>query len=304
MKGIIKLLSFVSIFIFSLIVTAHSGQITGAAEGDVLDAQTKNPIPKAKITLDNANMGGMTYELYTNKKGHFFKIGMTPGIYKITIEKEGYFPRSDSIRVRLGSPDKFEILLEPFQGQVSQFSEKIEKGTKLLDEEKYEEAIQIFTEVLADDAANPLIFYYRGMAFEKNGNIDNAMTDYQKATELKADFILPLSQLGKIHARQGNFEKAVEYYKKITDSGDEDATNYYNYGICLMNLGNSAEAKLMFEKLLSFDEEYSIAYYRLGLIYLSLNETEKAKELLHKFITMDPDNADATTANEILKALK
>jgi len=303
-KRIIKLLSFISFIIFSLVLTTHSGQITGATEGDVLDTHTKNPIHKAKITLINANIGSIKYELYTNKKGHFYQSGMTPSIYKITIEKEGYFPRSDSIRVRLGNPEKLEITLEPFQGQVSQFSEKIEKGTKLLDEENYEEAIQIFTEGLTDDSSNPLIFYYRGMAFEKNGDIDNAMGDYQKAAELKTDFILPLSQLGKIHARQGNYEKAVEYYRKIADSGDKDATNYYNYGICLMNIGNNAEAKSVFEKLLSFDEDYSDAYYRLGIIYLSSNETEKAKELLQKFIEMDPENANASTANEILKALK
>ncbi len=302
MKIINKLVSIGLFIVFAFCLTDFAST-TGAAEGFIIDAQTGEPISKAKITLVYAKSEAIRYELYSDKKGHFYRGGLVVGNYKITVEKDGYMPRESSLRVRLGVTVKMDIELESFESLTPKSTKLSSQGSNLLDEGRYEEAIEKFTEAISENQSNPVFYYYRGGSFEKTGNMDKALEDYQKSVELKPDFILPISRTAEIYAKQKDFERAIEFYKKAVELGDQDTTTYYNYGVCLMNIGNNSEARSVFDKLLALDENYYDAYYQLGIIYIGLGDSAKAKELLQKFIDMDPENQNANIAKEILKSL-
>jgi len=276
---------------------------TGSVEGFVKDAQTGEPIAKAKIIIVYTKSTNIKFELHSDKKGHFYRGGLIPGIYKITVEKEGYIPMQRTIRVPLADTAKVDIKLESFESSAPKSAKLSSKASDLLNDGKYEEAIEKFTELISEDPSNPIFYFYRGASFDKIGDTDKALEDFQKSVELKPDFTLPIASIGKIYAKKKDFEKAIEFYKKAVESGDQDATTYYNYAVCLMNLGKNTQAKEVLEKLISLDENYSDAYYRLGIIYIGLGETAKAKEFLQKFIHMDPENQNAKIAQEILESL-
>ncbi len=291
---------------FSIVFTFYMAAVaatTGAVEGFVKDEQTGEPILKAKITFVSAKSASVRLVSHSDKKGHFYRGGLTVGIYQITVEKENYIPSQSTVRVPLGKTAKIEIKLNPYKGLPPLTKKTSSKAISLLNEGKYEEAIEKFTETITEDPENPIFYYYRGAAFEKTGDLDKAMEDYQKSFELKPDFILPTANIGKIYAKKREHEKAIEFYKKAVELGDQDATNYYNYGVCLMNLGKNEQAKVVLEKLISLDENYSDAYYQLGIIYIGLGDSAKAKEFLQEFIDLDPENQNASIAKEILKSL-
>jgi tetratricopeptide (TPR) repeat protein len=302
MRTIIKL-----IFIgFSIVLTFYMAAFaatTGVVEGFVKDEQTGEPILKAKITFVSAKSANIKLVSHSDKKGHFYRGGLTLGIYQITVEKENYMPSQSTVRASLGDAAKIEIKLKPFKGPPPITKKISTKAVSLLNEGKYKEAIEKFTEAITEDPENPIFYYYRGVAFEKTGDLDKAMEDYQKSVELKPDFILPTANIGKIYAKKREHEKAIEFYKKAAELGDQDATNYYNYGICLMNLGKNEQAEEVLEKLISLDENYSDAYYQLGIIYIGLGDSAKAREFLQKFIDLDPENQKASIAKEIIKSL-
>jgi len=299
-KKIIRM-SFVMILAFSLFTLW--GQTTGAVKGTIKDSVTEEPLQGVKITVSSSVSQTLRYELHSDKKGHFYRSGLAPGVYQATFDKNGYIPLGTSIRVKLSATVDVEIKLEPVKSTVSDSANLIKIGKDLLDAGKYEEAITKLSEAITTDPSNPVYYYYRGVAFERSENREKAVEAYQKAAELKPDFILPLSRAGIIFAKKGDFEKAIEFYKKATDLGDKDPETFYNYGGCLVNLGKSLEAKAVFEQVLALDPNYSDAFYQLGIIFIGLAETEKAKELLQKFIEMDPENKNASLAREILKSL-
>lgn len=303
MKIAIKLAFTASLMIFILNLTALHGTTTGVAEGFVVDALSGQPIPNVKVTLVSAKSERIRFELFTNKKGYFYKSGLPLGAFKVIVEKEGYMPTSGSIRVSLARPAKVEIKLETFESKVPASTRLSNQGTKLLSEGRYEEAIELFTEAISEDPINPIYHYYLGSSFEKNGNLDKALEAYQKSIELKPDFILPVSSAARIYAKKQDYKKAVEFFKNAAELGDLDATTFYNYGVCLLNNGMNAEAKMVFERLLGLDEDYTDAYYHLGIICVGLGQTEEAKEYLQKFVDMDPENQNASIAREILKYL-
>lgn len=277
---------------------------TGALKGTIKDATTGEVLSGAKITLVYSRSEALKYELHTDKNGKFYKSGLRTGVFKAAFEKDGYIPVGASIRVKLADTVSIEIELEPLRGIAVASENFIGKGKKQLDTGRYVEAIEIFTEAISKDSSNPVYHYYRALAFERNGNNEKAMEDYQRAVELKSDFALPLSRLGVISAKKGDFERAIEFYDKAVDLGFKDPETFYNYGVCLVNTGKNPEAKRVLERLLILDPEYSDAYYQLGIMSIGLGETEKAKELLRKFVEMDPENRNVSIAKEILKSLK
>ncbi len=280
--------------------------ITGAVDGVVKDSATGQPVPGVKITLVSAKSETLSYELTSDQKGHFYKSGLVPGIYKMTLEKEGYIPQGGSIRVILDETVRLDLRIEAGKAEEAgapAVAKKIVAANERTAAGKYDEAIGLLSEAITELPQNAVPYFYRGLAYEKSGKNEEALQDYQKASEFKPDFILPYSRSGMIWAKKGDYEKAGEFYKKALDSGDQDPTTLYNYGVCLTNLGRGPEARPVFERLLAQDPEYSDAYYQLGILCLSSGETARAKELLEKFLVKDPENKTAALAKEILKSL-
>jgi Tfp pilus assembly protein PilF/5-hydroxyisourate hydrolase-like protein (transthyretin family) len=306
MRNTGRILSSAFIFIWAFHSATLGAAITGAVDGTIKDVATGQPVSGVKITLVSARTESLTFELTTDQKGHFYKSGLIPGIYKMTLEKEGYVPQGGSIRVVLDETTRLELKVEPAKGPAAgapAVAKMVIAGNELIAAGKYEEAIARLGEVITQLPDNPVPYYYRGLAYEKSGKGEEALRDYQKAIELKADFILPLTRSGMIWAKKADFEKAGGFYRKALDSGDQDPTTQYNYGVCLTNLAKSADAREVFEKLLAADPEYSDVYYQLAILCLNAGETARAKELLEKFIVKDPENKNAALAKEILKSL-
>ena len=69
------------------IVTAPAFAQTGQVKGKVVDAENK-PVDGAKVTVQQTDTNSK-FDLKTNKKGEYMQIGVPPGTYKITVEKDG-----------------------------------------------------------------------------------------------------------------------------------------------------------------------------------------------------------------------
>ena len=278
--------------------------VAAAVKGYVKDARTGEVVPKAKIVIVYSKSESVRYTLETDKKGYYYKSGLTPGYYRFTVEKEGFLPTEKTVHAMLADTVQHDFELQVLEVDTAAEAAKAgQKGMKLFNEAKWNEAVEEFSEGISEDPSNPSLYFFRGLSQENNGKVEEALSDYAKAVELKPEFILPYSRSGKIYARQQNHEKARELYQKAVELGDKDITTLYNYGVVLLNLGQSSEAKAVFEKLLEVDDNYPDAYYHLGIITIGEGDAEKAKELLQKFLELDPENPNAPIAQKILESL-
>jgi tetratricopeptide (TPR) repeat protein len=284
-------------------VSLPSQGMIGAVKGTIKDGKTQAPLVDVKVVLTDPQSKAK-HEIRTDQDGYLYKSGLFPGNYAISFEKEGYVPASSTLYIRPGETRDISMTLEPIEQTAKGAAGLFNTGLQQVTDEKYADAVNTFTQALAEDQANFLAYYYRGFCREKLGDIAAALPDYVKTVELKADFVLGLSSLAKAYARKGDFARAAGYYKKACDLGTTDTNTIYNYGVSLVNLQKTEEARAMFEKLLTLDPGNADGCYELGLIYLGLGNTARSKELLEKFIQLDPQNQNAATAQEILKSLK
>ncbi len=301
-----KMMAFTLLCLGGLLFLWHTSLYANSSslKGMITVKGTGEPLGKVKITITSLKNQTLKYEMETDSKGYFYKGGLTHGVFAITLEKEGFVPVQSSIRLQVAQLGEFNTELEVLQVKTTNESNSLMVDAQiLLTSGKYAEAITTLNQLIEKFPDHFILFFNRAVGYERLGDKDKALADYEKSLQLKPDFLLSLASAGKLYAKKGDFKKATTFYKKAFDLGITDTEALYNHAICLVNLNNTDEAKTVLEKLIALDSHYADAFYQLGIIYLGLNNNAKAKELLNTFITLDPENSNTPIAKEIIQSL-
>jgi tetratricopeptide (TPR) repeat protein len=202
--------------LFSL--PAHSQ--TGTVHGIVKDAQG-NVITGAEVTWHN-DANGRTYKLKTDKKGQYFSLGIDPGIYTVTVAKDG--KQLDQVNKFKVGADEVDLPfdLKQSQEQAVQQTAK-EKGitpeqVKQMQEqaaktEAYNKNIAVVNDKLkaatADEQANP-------------PNYDGAIATLTEASQMIPDedlvwFRLGAAYLDSARTQTDAAEKTKRYAEAYND---------------------------------------------------------------------------------------
>ena len=89
-----------------------------------------------------------------------------------------------------------------------------DKGNKALQEGKFDEAIKFYTEGLAIDPKNHVLYSNRSAAYAKAGKYTQALEDAEKTVELQPNWAKGYSRKGSALAYLGNIENSIKAYEK------------------------------------------------------------------------------------------
>jgi tetratricopeptide (TPR) repeat protein len=285
---------------------------TGAARGKVLDEQG-NPVEGAKVELDYK--GGVTrkFETKTNKKGEFTQVGLTSGMYDLTVSKEGYQPELTGGRVNLGDPTYFKDIKLKKAGAgaaaaggpnaADQLRASFKAALDLTQAGKLDEAEAAYKELLTKAPSIPEIHYNLAFVYTQKKDWASAEASYQKALELKPDYSDAMLALTRMYQDSGQQQKAVEFMGKAAGSGD--GKMLFNLGIMHLNSGKSVEAIEALQKAEAADPSNPEIQYHLGTLFVGQNKIPEAVAKLEKYLSMNPTNTqNVATAQGLLQALK
>ena len=301
-----------------LLLTADAGwaQSTGAVRGRVVDEKGA-PLPEALINLDF--QGGVTrkFDTKTNKKGEFTQVGLVPGGYRITANKEGYVGTYLDTRVGLGKPMQLPDLKLVTKaaaqaaagGEVEKANaalrELFAKANQLSTEGKSDEAIAAYNEVLAKNPQVAEAHYNIGFIQAKKKDWAAAEAAYLKALEVRPGYGEAISALARVYQDSGQAAKATELLTKAATDNPKDGKVQFNLGVFYLNSGKAEEASAAFQKAAEADPANAEIYYYLGTLAVGQNKIPEAIANLEKYLSMNPTNAQNTaTAQGLLAALK
>src|SRR5258707_4749427 len=91
---------------FAMPATAQS---TGMVRGVVKDAAGK-PVEGAKVNID-ADANNRHFDTKSDKKGEFLQIGLAPGAYKVTAEKDKVVSAPSMVTVRIAAGNPITLVL-------------------------------------------------------------------------------------------------------------------------------------------------------------------------------------------------
>jgi tetratricopeptide (TPR) repeat protein len=288
---------------------------TGTARGKIMDDKGQ-PIADAVVTIEYQGGVNRKYETKTNKKGEYTQVGIYPGVYKITVTKEGFQGGILDARINLGEPTYLEDMKLLTKSAAQAAAAGADKGraelaaafkhaTELTQAGKYDEAIAAYNEILVKSPAVAEVHYNLGFIYGQKKDWAQAEAAYKKALELRPDYADANLSLARVYRESGQADKAAEVLTKAAAEHQDDPKVQFGLAIDALNAGRSEEAQAGFQKVIALDPSYADAYYHLGTVYVGQNKIPDAIASLEKYLSMNPQNTQyVATAQGLLQALK
>jgi tetratricopeptide (TPR) repeat protein len=303
---------------------------SGSVKGKVVDAQG-NPIDGAQVDILSIDQGGKPLTVKTKKDGTYMQVGLAPGNYKMTVSK-GDLTVAQNVHVGLDmtnrdfklakaageGPSKEEVAKAKAKSDAAQ--KAFGDGVQLENDQKYDEAIAKFQEVIASVPNCPECYANIGTAQANAKKYDDAETSFKKAIELKPDMADAYTGLANVYNAQHKFDQAQEASKKALElsQGQGGATGaagaaaatgasasaVYNQGVILWNAGKIPEAKAQFEQAVKLDPNNADGHYWLGMALVNGGDTAGAKPEFETYLKLAPNGSNAATAKAVLASIK
>lgn len=299
-----------------------AAQSTGMVKGVVKDAQGQ-PVDGAKVTIEMAEGVTRKFETKSNKKGEFVQIGLPPGSYNVSAEKDKQGGPPVSTRVRIGSPSEVNLVIGAGMGaaaskeaaaKTAELKKAFEEGIAAGQAGNYDQAITSFTHATE---VNPNCFdcyYNMGYMYSQKKEYDKAEASYKKAIELKADYGEAYNGLANIYNLQRKFDLAAEASAKAMQlggggaagaaGGGGNADALYNQGVILWNAGKIPDAKKQFEAAVAANPNHAEAHYQLGMALVNEGNLNGAAAEFDTYLKLAPNGPNAATAKGILGTIK
>jgi len=302
------------------LVSPALAQSTGMVRGVVKDAAGK-PVEGAKVSID-ADSNNRHFDTKTDKKGEFLQIGLAPGGYKVTAEKDKVASAPSMVTVRIAAGNPITLVLgggapgasPEAAAKSAALKKSFEEGVTASRAGNHDAAITAFQ---AAAEVNPNCFdCYYNIAFSETQkkDYDKAEAAYNKAIALKADYAEAYSGLANVYNAQRKFDQAATASAKAMElsgsgagagaAGGGNADAMFNQGVILWNAGKIAEAKKQFEGAVAANPNHAESHYQLGMALVNEGNLPGAATEFETYLKLAPTGPNAATAKGILGTLK
>lgn len=301
------------------VLTAQENLGRGRITGIVQD-ERGNPVGGALVTVQIVG-GSAKLDGTSDAKGRFAITGLGTGQWRIAATKAGYGDVSLEIEVKqLRANPPFTLTMKKLSDASAlqtdkASSELFDKGSQFFKDEKYDESIRVFEELLAKYPDMHQAHLNIAAGYLKKGDAEKARSEYQLVLDKMlqapgstkkdpATSVRALAGLGEVALRGNDFETAQKYFRQALEVSPEDETAAYNVGEIFFSNQKIDEAIKFFEMAVQIKKDWPKPVYRLGIVYLNKGDYAKSLEYLNKFIQMAPDSPDAPQAKSMIAAIE
>lgn len=111
---------------------------------------------------------------------------------------------------------------------------------------------------------NAFVYFSRGLAYERIGNLEAAKADYETAIERDRHYANPYIRLGNLYFAEGNFEEALRIYLRGNINTGGNYSLHYNAGISYFELREYEQCRGQLRTAVRLNSETYEANYRLA----------------------------------------
>ncbi|MDQ7825820.1 MAG: tetratricopeptide repeat protein [Candidatus Eremiobacteraeota bacterium] len=166
------------------------------------------------------------------------------------------------------------------------------RGTWHVNQGNLDEALKDFDNAVAVAPANPEPFLARGKVYVMKGDSARALADFNEAITLRPDFAEAYFERGNLLSRQGEGEKALEDFSRIIAIAPRRPEGYCIRGDCLRSLARHDEALVDYGKALELDPSFPAALKSRGNLFYGRGEYDRALSDYEKAIALGKDEAE------------
>jgi len=158
--------------------------------------------------------------------------------------------------------------------------------------EQYQDAKNIFNQLLKLNPDDVAILFNRGNAYANLGEYKEALADFNRYLELKPDNPAALSNRGGVYKKLEMYKEALADFNRSLKIKPDDAIALTNRGGVNVDLEKYAEALVDLNRALELTPDKYIAVHNRGILYIKLGEYNKALDDLNRSLELRPDEPD------------
>lgn len=128
--------------------------------------------------------------------------------------------------------------------------------------------------------AHPVLHMILGLVYDRTNREDLALTEYEKATQLKPDYLAALTNRGAIYLKRKRYNDAIAVFEQVVQIHSRSPRAHTNLGSAYR--GRSADlveqrdqrdqllrrAEQEFRLAMTQNASYAPAYFNMGILYL------------------------------------
>lgn len=304
--------AFVAAVAFVISSSAAAQEIAGRGDGrlggTVVDEAGKGieGAVVAAIRVDNTSMP-TPFTAKTNNKGEWRINNVGPGMWQISISKDGYAPIKQDFELKQSQRlDKISAKLVKASADPNvEIQAEVQRGNQLLQNKQFAEARKVYEDLMAKYPAVHQLNQFIARSYAAEGNFDKAIEYLRVGVEKDPNDIEQKILLGDLLMEKGQKAEAAQILESVDLTKVKDPFPYINLSITKINEGKADEALALLDKLVTqFPQNIELFYYR-GRANLAAKKMPEAKADLEKFVAgAKPDARELPDAKKILEQMK
>ncbi len=167
---------------------------------------------------------------------------------------------------------KKELKEKPAQDTVKKIEvdagimQQFKQATQLLEDKKYQQAIELFSNIVKKEKRFPAPFVNLAIAYARQNNTEKAEKFFRRALEIDLGHAVANNELGILYRKQGRFSDARKAYENALAVNSESLLILRNFGIlCDLYLADLDCAQQLYSKYLDIEEDKDIKIWLLDL---------------------------------------
>ena len=167
-------------------------------------------------------------------------------------------------------------------------------GTRLLREEKYEEAIETFNQALEEKPNDSILFLYQqGVAYRESGNYPAWIENFNRVIEVNPQDSFAYINRGQAYFYLGQHQKAIDDFNQAILINPQYPDGYNNRGNVYAYLEQYQKALEDYNQAIKLNpNSFAFAYNNRGLTYDILGQYQKAIADFNQAIQINPQFAE------------
>ena len=278
--------------------------VSGIIKGTVTDGDGR-PLKDVTITLKDETRG-QSYNVQTDKKGHYYLMGINPAEYRMRFEKTGFQKLEGVVSIVPGKENVFDAVLvsEAPKRAAPAWEEKNLRAHELYLQNRFGEALALYNEILAVDPGVAFVHFNAGNCSYHLQDYEAAARSFREAVRLKPDFFEAYTNLANACARLKTFDETIPLFEDAIRAYPESGGLYASLGLLYLNAGQGARAAGCLEKAVLFSPEDPLAYQSLGLAYTQTGDYARAVASYEKYLTLITEPKEVERVKGVIEQLR
>lgn len=270
-------------------------------KGQVTDQDNK-PLANVQITFHDLARG-TRFSVTTKKDGTYFKVGLPPATYKITVKAEGFFPFETTLQIEFGREHTANFILERITSPIEEDID-FKEGLKYFEAGELEAAAASFQKAAEKMPHSLEANYNLAICYLRLEKTAEAIDLLERILRQKKDVPEVYMALGEAYFNRQEIDKAISNFKRAQELQPNNERILYDLGLIYYKIDQLESAISSLEQAIKLNPHFSSAYYQLGLVFIKKGDYSRAIEALEKFLQLEPEAKEASQVKVIIDELK